>query len=74
MIDPAISVTDIQDYVDIEAGEVWIAFKANGTNYRHSLSVRNDWLSLEVFVIFSELLAASGSSKRFFSLISAMKF
>ncbi|KRE34366.1 hypothetical protein [Paenibacillus sp. Soil522] len=66
MVEPAISVTDIQDYVDIEAGEVWVAFNANGTNYRYSLSVQDDWLSLEIFTIFSELLAASGSSKRFF--------
>lgn len=66
MVELAISVTDIQDYVDIEAGEVWIAFKANGTNFRYSLSVQGDWLSLEIFTIFSELLAASGSSKRFF--------
>ncbi|WP_419871441.1 hypothetical protein [Candidatus Pristimantibacillus sp. PTI5] len=66
MVDPTISVTDIQEYVDIEAGEVWIAFKANGTNYRYSLFAQDDWLSLEIFAIFSELLAASGSRKRFF--------
>lgn len=66
MLEPFISVTDIQDYVDIEAGEVWIAFKANGKDYRYSLSVQDDWMSLEVFVIFAELLAESGSSLRFF--------
>jgi len=66
MVEPAISVTDIQDFVDIEASEVWIAFKANGANYRYSLAAEDDWLSLEIFTIFSELLAASGSSKRFF--------
>ncbi|CAI6086105.1 hypothetical protein COHCIP112018_04920 [Cohnella sp. JJ-181] len=66
MVESAISVTEIQDYVDIEAGEAWIAFNANGTNYRHSLPVRDDWMSLEVLTIFSELLAASGSDKRFF--------
>jgi hypothetical protein len=66
MVESAISVTDIQDYVDIEAGEVWIAFKANGANFRYSLSVQGDWLSFEIFTIFTELLAASGSSKRFY--------
>lgn len=66
MVEPAICVTYIQDYVDIDAGEVWIAFKENGTNFRFSLSTQGDWLSLEVFTIFSELLAESGSSKRFF--------
>ncbi|RIX51390.1 hypothetical protein D3P08_15835 [Paenibacillus nanensis] len=66
MLVPFISVTDIQDYVDIEASEVWIAFKANGKDYCYSLSVQDDWMSLEVFVIFSELLAESGSSLRFF--------
>lgn len=68
MVEPAISVIGIQDYVDIEACEVWVAFNANGKKYRYSLSVQDDWLSLEIFTIFSELLAASGSSKRFFFL------
>ncbi|WP_139993044.1 hypothetical protein [Paenibacillus paridis] len=45
---------------------MWIAFKANGTNRRYSLSAHSDWLSLEIFTIFSDLLAASGSRKRFF--------
>lgn len=66
MVAPTISVTDILDFVDIEAGEVWISFKANGTHFHHSLSVYGDWMSLEVFTIFSELLAKNGSSKRFF--------
>ncbi|MEC0264723.1 hypothetical protein [Paenibacillus anseongense] len=66
MLEPELSVTDIKDYVDIQEGKVWIAFKANGTSYRYSLSVQDDWLSLEIFIIFSELLAESGSSKRFF--------
>ena len=66
MVAPAISVTDIQDYVDIEANESWIAFNANGTFYHHMLSVQDDWLSLEIFRVFSELLAVYGSRKRFF--------
>ncbi|WP_219834272.1 hypothetical protein [Paenibacillus sp. R14(2021)] len=66
MLEPAIRITDIQDYVDIEAEEAWIAFNADGTNYCYTLSTQNDWLSLEIFKIFSELLAASGSPKRFF--------
>jgi len=66
MIEPIVRLTDIQDFVDIEAGEVWIAFKANGTSYHHPLAAEDDWLSLEIFTILSELLAASGSSKRFF--------
>lgn len=66
MVDPAISVTDIQDYVDIQDGKVWIAFKASSTSYRYSLSVQDDWLSFEIFMIFSELLGERGSSKRFF--------
>ncbi|MCM3782157.1 hypothetical protein M3231_04175 [Neobacillus mesonae] len=66
MVEPTINVTEIRDYVDIESEEVWIAFSANGLNYRYSLSVQDDWLSLEIFMIFSELLAANGSNKRFF--------
>ncbi|SFT09200.1 hypothetical protein [Paenibacillus sp. BC26] len=66
MVGPAITITNIQDYVDIESSESWIAFIANGMNFHYSLSVQGDWLSLEIFKIFSELLAASGSSKRFF--------
>ncbi|MCR2805858.1 hypothetical protein [Paenibacillus soyae] len=66
MIEPTISVSDIQDYVDIGAGEAWIAFKANDASYRYPLPVQDDWMSLEILTIFSELLAASGSSKRFF--------
>ncbi|MBA2936894.1 hypothetical protein HZF08_01085 [Paenibacillus sp. CGMCC 1.16610] len=66
MVEPALSLTDIQDYVNIQEGKVWIAFKANSTNYRYSLSVQDDWLSPEIFLIFSELLAERGSSRRFF--------
>ncbi|MDI4645890.1 hypothetical protein [Cohnella hashimotonis] len=66
MVGAALSVTEIEDYVDIEAGEVWIAFNANGANRRYTIHANDDWLSLEILTIFSDLLAASGSSKRFF--------
>ncbi|MFD2333568.1 hypothetical protein ACFSR7_30265 [Cohnella sp. GCM10020058] len=66
MVRPTLCVIDIEDYVEIDAGEAWIAFNANGRNHRYALSVDNDWMSLEILTIFSDLLAASGSNKRFF--------
>ncbi|MBM7565042.1 hypothetical protein [Paenibacillus sacheonensis] len=66
MLAPEIVLANLQDYVDMETGECWISFCANGTYCRHELTLSDDWLSLEFFAIFSELLAASGSPKRFF--------
>ncbi|MFB9326272.1 hypothetical protein ACFFSY_10140 [Paenibacillus aurantiacus] len=66
MLEPILSIADIADNLDPEAGAAWISFTANGKHYRHKLTLHDDWLSLEIFTIFSDLLAKNGSPKRFF--------
>jgi hypothetical protein len=56
---------EIEDYVDIEAGEAWLAFKLDGASYRWECKVDDDWVDPTVLARFAELLAKKNSKKRF---------
>jgi hypothetical protein len=36
-------VTDVNDFVDIEAGRAWLRYKVNGTERNWSVKVKDDW-------------------------------
>jgi frataxin-like iron-binding protein CyaY len=59
-------INEISDYVDIENNEVWISFKINGEPYKYDLLANDDWLDLDLFKIFSELLERYGDKRRFY--------
>ena len=36
-------LTDIKDFVNLEAGDAWLAYKANGAERRWKVEVNDDW-------------------------------
>jgi len=56
---------DITDYVDIDAGEVRLAFRLGGRSYRWDAEVEDDWVDTSILTRFAELLTQVGRSRRF---------
>ena len=55
----------IEDYVDVEEGKAWLAFKLNGQDYRWVLEVDNDWVDTNIFSEFDALLRNRQTDKRY---------
>jgi len=66
LIQDDVVISDISDYVDIENNEARISFEVNGEFKKYDLAVDDDWLDINVFRIFSELLREHGSQRQFF--------
>lgn len=60
----ALHLANIEDHVDLEAGEAWVAFDVGGERTRWDLRVDDDWLDPQVLAKYDELLEASGSAIR----------
>ncbi len=55
---------DIRDYVDVEAGEAWLAFTIGGREIKWGAKVNHDWLDTDMLDNFRQLLAERGSKRR----------
>ena len=62
---PALPLTDIEDYVDIETGSAWVAFTLHGERRQWTAAVNNDWVDDTILRRFADLLAAGPSGLRF---------
>lgn len=56
---------EINDYVDVEAGEARVAFRLAGQSYRWDAEVKDDWVDPMILSRFSNLLSRVGRSRRF---------
>jgi hypothetical protein len=63
----ALAIADLNDQVDIEAGEAWVQFKVGDGFVRWDFQVNDDWLDPEVLLKYDELLERSGASVRVYS-------
>lgn len=61
----ALPLEGIEDYVDIEEGEAWLAFNSNGKGYKWTAAVEDDWVDPNILSQFAELLAERNAGKRF---------
>lgn len=55
----------IEDYVDVEEGEAWLAFTLEGTEHRWTCEVSDDWVDPTLMTRFAELLAGRRTAHRF---------
>jgi hypothetical protein len=56
---------NIEDHVNIEAGEAWLAFQLNGQRHKWDLAVNDDWVDTSLFTRFAELLQTRNTGKLF---------
>ena len=62
----ALSLSGIEDYVDVDEGVAWLQFDHSGVTVRWDLEVTDDWLDPEILVKYDTLLARSGSPLRLY--------
>lgn len=55
----------IEDYVDVEEGKAWLAFRLDKQDYKWVLEVDNDWVDTNIFSEFDSLLRSRRKNKRF---------
>lgn len=60
----ALPLSDIQDHVEIDEGEIWLSFKLRGEEIKWTPAVKDDWLDTAILSNFAKLVADSGSGKR----------
>ncbi len=58
-------LSDLEDSVDVEGKEAWLAFKLDGAAHRWSCEVDNDWVDPKVMSRFAALLERGKSGRRF---------
>jgi hypothetical protein len=63
MSEGSLPLTNIQDHVDIEAGEAWLSFDFKGKPIKVNCAVKDDFVDPAIFVKFVELLNESDPSK-----------
>jgi hypothetical protein len=61
----ALTLSDLQDHVDIENDLAWLSFRIGDQLIRWELAIDDDWVDPAVFDRFAALLAQSGSERRF---------
>ena len=51
----ALGVTEVRDYVDLEAGKAWVEFRFRNNRVRWRFKVEEDWLDQESWSITIKL-------------------
>ena len=59
-------LTDVKDFVDIEAGSAWLEFKCEGQDFHIDCEVTDDWVDTKLFRHFVDILAARDPQRLFF--------
>ena len=65
MIQGALVLENIEDYVDVENKIAWLSFTFQGEKIKLELTVNNDWVDWQVFHKLSEILQMAGSKQLF---------
>lgn len=61
----ALTLSDIEDYVDIEEETAWVSFTCQGETYKWDMLVDNDWVDLQLFDKIRDLAARHNSKGKF---------
>lgn len=62
----SLPITAVQDFVDVENGQAWLAFELDGQPIHIDCEVNNDWVDSRVFSHFVRLLAERDPSRIYF--------
>jgi len=65
MAQGSMPLSDIQDHVDIDAGDAWLRFECQGKPVKIDCEVQDDWVDTSLFGHFVELLAKCDPGKLF---------
>lgn len=67
MAQGSLRLENIQDNVDIEKKKAWFSFAFQGNQTKVECKVNDDWVDMDIFSRFAELLADADPSKVFIS-------
>jgi len=62
----SLPLTDIRDYVEVEAGKAWVEFTLEGKKEHWDLEVSDDWVDSNLYSRLQDLVTPRGAGKRFF--------
>lgn len=65
MTQGSLPLADIQDHVDIDAGDAWLRFKCQGKPVQIVCEVQDDWVDTSLFGHFVDTLAKCDPNKLF---------
>jgi len=63
MAQGGLPISEIEDHVDVEAGEAWFSFVFAGERVKIECAVEDDWVDTSIFARFVGLLEQSDPSK-----------
>ena len=61
----ALPLEAIEDYVEVEDGEAWLAFQLDGQPFRWDAAVDSDWVDTSILTRFADLLVRRKTGRRF---------
>ncbi|MCP3807723.1 hypothetical protein ACYCSE_01165 [Paenibacillus sp. SEL1] len=64
-----LNLNNITDYVDIQNGTAWVSFEYMNELIRWEMKVDDDWLDMEIFKKFNELIKTEQSMKLYISIL-----
>ncbi len=64
-----LNLNNITDYVDIQNGTAWVSFEYMNELIRWEMKVYDDWLDMEIFKKFNELIKTEQSMKLYISIL-----
>ncbi|AOK89207.1 hypothetical protein AOU00_04850 [Paenibacillus polymyxa] len=64
-----LDLNNITDYVDIQNGTAWVSFEYMNELIRWEMKVDDDWLDMEIFKKFNELIKTEQSMKLYISIL-----
>lgn len=67
MSENSLSISNVTDFVDIEAEMAWVEFNLAGTPVHWDAEVDNDWLDPHIIVKFDDLLTSKKTPFRIYS-------
>jgi hypothetical protein len=65
LADGDLPLSDVEDFVDVQAGKAWLAFTIDGVAVRWTCEVDGDWVDSTVLTRFADLVAKRRTGRRF---------
>ncbi|URJ44497.1 hypothetical protein MF628_004224 [Paenibacillus polymyxa] len=64
-----LNLNNITDYVDIQNDTAWVSFEYMNELIRWEMKVDDDWLDMEIFKKFNELIKTEQSMELYISIL-----
>jgi hypothetical protein len=58
-------IENVEDHVDVEGGDAWVAFTLDGRRFEWKAEVRDDWVDPKMLSKFAQLLESRNTGRRF---------